>query len=67
MAFLELLLRLWNLTGLSAPAWHFVKLVYVCLLCVAVLFQYRSLRYLWPDDWEPVSCCYLIWYAVTCL
>ena len=58
MAFLEL--RLWNLTGLSAPAWHFVKLVYVCLLCVAVLFQYRSLRYLWPDDWEPVSCCYLI-------
>ena len=59
-AFLELLLRLWNLTGLSAPAWHFVKLVYVCLLCVAVLFQYRSLRYLWPDDWEPVSCCYLI-------
>lgn len=42
MAFLELLLRLWNLTGLSAPAWHFVKLVYVCLLCVAVLFQYRS-------------------------
>jgi len=60
MAFLELLLRLWNLTGLSVPAWHFVKLVYVCLLCVAVLFQYRSLRYLWPDDWEPVSCCYLI-------
>ena len=60
MAFLELLLRLWNLTGLSAPAWHFVKPVYVCLLCVAVLFQYRSLRYLWPDDWEPVSCCYLI-------
>lgn len=60
MAFLELLLRLWNLPGLSAPAWHFVKLVYVCLLCVAVLFQYRSLRYLWPDDWEPVSCCYLI-------
>ena len=37
-----------------------IKLVYVCLLCVAVLFQYRSLRYLWPDDWEPVSCCYLI-------
>ncbi|MFR8844181.1 MAG: hypothetical protein ACLVGL_03480 [Waltera sp.] len=36
MAFLELLLRLWNLSGLSVPAWHFVKLVYVCLLCVAV-------------------------------
>ena len=60
MAFLELMLRLWNLTGLSVPAWHFIKLVYVCLLCVAVLFQYRSLRYLWPDSWEPVSCCYLV-------
>ncbi len=60
MSFLELMLRLWNLTGLSVPAWHFIKLVYVCLLCVAVLFQYRSLRYLWPDSWEPVSCCYLV-------
>lgn len=60
MAFLELMLRLWNLTGLNVPAWHFIKLVYVCLLCVAVLFQYRSLRYLWPDRWEPVSCCYLV-------
>lgn len=60
MAFLELWLRLWKLTGLSAPAWHFIKLIYVCLLCVAVLFQYRSLRYLWPERWEPVSCCYLV-------
>lgn len=60
MAFLEGLLRLWNLTGLDVPAWHFIKLVYVCLLCVAVLFQYRSLRYLWPENWEPVSCCYLV-------
>ena len=60
MAFLELLLRLWNLTGLNVPAWHFIKLVYVCLLCVAVLFQYRSLKYLWPERREPVSCCYLV-------
>lgn len=60
MAFLELLLRLWNLTGLDVPAWHFIKLVYVCLLCVAVLFQYRSLKYLWPENWEPISCCYLV-------
>ena len=29
MSFLELMLRLWNLTGLSVPAWHFIKLVYV--------------------------------------
>ena len=60
MAFLEVLLRLWNLTGLNVPAWHFIKLVYVCLLCAAVLFQYRSLKYLWPESWEPISCCYLI-------
>ena len=60
MAFLEVLLRLWNLTGTTVPAWHFVKLVYVCLLCVAVLFQYRSLKYLWPESWEQISCCYLV-------
>ncbi len=60
MAFLELLLRLWNFTGISAPAWHFIKLLYVCLLCVAVLFQYLSLKYLWRERWEEISCCYLV-------
>ena len=60
MAFLELLLRLWNLTGLSAPAWHFIKLVYVCLLCVAIWFQYLSLQYLWPENYKKISCCYLV-------
>lgn len=60
MAFLEVLLRIWNLTGLSVPAWHFIKLVYVCLLCIAVFFQYLSLRYLWPEDFERISCCYLV-------
>ena len=60
MAFLELLLRIWNFTGISAPAWHFIKLLYVCLLCVAVLFQYLSLKYLWRERWEEISCCYLI-------
>ena len=60
MAFLELLLRIWNLTGISAPAWHFIKLLYVCLLCVTILFQYLSLKYLWRERWEEISCCYLI-------
>ena len=60
MAFLELLLRIWNLTGLSAPAWHFIKLVYVCLLCVAIWFQYLSLQYLWPENYKKISCCYLV-------
>ena len=60
MAFLELLLRIWNLTGLSAPAWHFIKLVYVCLLCAAVWFQYLSLQYLWPEKYKKISCCYLV-------
>ena len=59
MAFLEVLLRIWNLTGLSVPAWHFIKFIYVCLLCMAILFQYLSLKYLWPKRWEDVSCCYL--------
>ena len=60
MAFLELLLRIWNLTGLSVPAWHFIKLVYVCLLCGAVRFQYLSLQYLWPENYKKISCCYLV-------
>ena len=60
MAFLEVLLRVWNLTGLSLPAWHFIKFVYVCLLCVAVLFQYLSLKYLWSEHYEQISCCYLV-------
>ena len=60
MAFLELLLRIWNLTGLSAPAWHFIKLVYVCLLCGAIWFQYLSLQYLWPEKYKKISCCYLV-------
>ena len=60
MAFLELFLRIWNLTGISAPAWHFIKLIYVCLLCTAVLFQYLSLKYLWREHWEEISCCYLL-------
>ena len=60
MAFLELLLRLWNLTGLSAPAWHFIKFIYVCLLCGAIWFQYLSLQYLWPENYKKISCCYLV-------
>lgn len=60
MAFLELFLRIWNLTGISAPSWHFIKLIYVCLLCAAVLFQYLSLKYLWREHWEEISCCYLL-------
>ena len=60
MAFLELLLRIWNLTGLSAPAWHFIKFIYVCLLCGAIWFQYLSLQYLWPENYKKISCCYLI-------
>ena len=60
MAFLELLLRIWNLTGLSVPAWHFIKLVYVCLLCGSIWFQYLSLQYLWPENYKKISCCYLV-------
>ena len=60
MAFLELLLRIWNLTGLSAPAWHFIKFIYVCLLCGAIWFQYLSLQYLCPENYKKISCCYLV-------
>ena len=64
MAFLELLLRIWNLTGLSVPAWHFIKLVYVCLgrsgsnICRCNICGRRITRI------SPAVIS--SWYAVTC-
>lgn len=58
MAFLELLHRLWNLFGIHMPAYHFIKGVYVLLLCTGVFFQYKSVHLLWEDD--GTDCLYLL-------
>ncbi len=58
MAFLEVLFRIWNLFGISMPAYHFVKGIYVLLLCAAIVFQYKSVHLLWKND--VVDCLYLL-------
>lgn len=58
MAFLELLCRIWNLLGISMPAYHFIKGIYVLLLCLAVFFQYKSIHTFWEND--TIDCIYLL-------
>lgn len=58
MAFLEILIRIWNLLGINVPAYHFIKGIYVLLLCVAVLYQYKSVHLLWEND--TTDCLYLL-------
>ena len=58
MAFFEILFRIWNLFGIHMPAYHFIKGIYVLLLCLAVLFQYKSVHLLWEDD--SADCLYLL-------
>ncbi len=66
MAFLEVLFRIWNLlskvlslvTSASLPAYHFIKGIYVLLLCAAVYFQYQAVHLLWEND--VTDCIYLL-------
>ena len=58
MAFFEILIRIWNLFSISFPAYHFIKVLYVFLLCAAIFFQYRSVHILWENDF--VDCIYLL-------
>ena len=57
-AFLELLIRLWNLLPMELEAYHFIKCLYVVLTCGIVFFQYRMVHLLWEDD--RADCIYLI-------
>lgn len=66
MAFLEVLFRIWNIiakvlslvTSATLPAYHFIKCIYVILLCIAVYFQYKSVHLLWEND--TTDCIYLL-------
>lgn len=58
VAFLEVLIRLWNLLPLSLPAYHFIKCIYVVLLCITIFFQYRTVHLLWKN--AKVDCIYLL-------
>lgn len=57
-AFFELLIRFWNLLPVNVPAYHFIKCVYVGLLCVILCFQERTVHLLWKS--ERADCVYLM-------
>ncbi|MCM1100328.1 MAG: hypothetical protein NC079_03110 [Clostridium sp.] len=57
-AFLELLIRVWNLFPIDLQAYHFIKCLYVVLTCLIVYYQYATVHLLWEDD--RADCLYLI-------
>lgn len=57
-AFFELLIRIWKLLPFSVPAYHFVKCIYVGLLCVIICLQERIVHLLWEN--ERADCIYLM-------
>lgn len=63
-AFWEILIRIWNLTRISLPAYHFIKLVYLLLECVIILFQEKMVHILWQD--EKAECLYLLLAGANC-
>lgn len=50
VAFFEVLIRFWNLLSFQAPAYHFIKCVYVLLACVILFFQKMTVRLLFQDS-----------------
>lgn len=58
VVFLEALIRFWNLLPLSLPAYHFIKCVYVLLLCITVFYQYKIVHFLWNN--VTADCTYLL-------
>lgn len=58
VAFFEPLIRFWNLLPIHFPAYHFIKCVYVGLLCMIICFQERTVHLLWES--EKADCIYLM-------
>ena len=60
VAFLEILIRFWNVIAAAVPAWHFIKGIYVLLVCLIVFFQYKTIPLLWSQNADEISCVYLL-------
>ncbi len=58
MAFLEWIIRLWNLLPINLEPYHSIKCLYVVLTCVIVFYQYKCVHTLWEDD--RTDCIYLV-------
>lgn len=63
-AFLEILIRIWNLFPFDLPAYHFIKIIYLLLGCVIIVFQEKTLHLLWND--EQAECLYLSLAGLNC-
>lgn len=63
-AFWEILIRIWKLTRLDLPAYHFIKLIYLLLECIIIVFQEKTVRLLWRD--EKAECLYLLLAGANC-
>jgi len=64
VAFYEPLIRIWKLTRLDLQAYHFIKVIYVLLGCVIILFQEKIVHALWKD--ERTDCLYLLLAGANC-
>ncbi len=58
VSFYEPLIRLWNRIPIDFPAYHFLKGIYVLLVCAIVFCQYRTVHLLWEN--ERADCLYLL-------
>lgn len=63
-AFWELLIRIWNLIPINQHPYHFIKLVYLLLECVIIIFQEKTVHILWHD--EKAECLYLLLAGANC-
>lgn len=50
VAFLEPLFRIWGFLGIEQHAYHFIKGIYVVLLCLSVYFNYKTVDMLWENS-----------------
>lgn len=63
-AFWDLLIRLWNLTGIDQHAYHFIKIIYLLLGCVIIYYQEKIVHILWQD--KRADCLYLLLAGANC-
>ncbi len=64
VGFEEILIRIWNLTGIDEHAYHFIKIIYILLECIIILFQEKIVHTLWKD--ERTDCLYLLLAGTNC-
>ncbi len=63
-AFWEILIRIWNLIPIDQHAYHFMKIIYILLGCIIILFQEKTIHILWHD--ERTDCLYLLLAGANC-